>query len=158
LLISWGILLALGVVAVIALIAFAPSMFRWAVGGNLVGSIAFQQIQVQPESPTADDPVSLKIGVTFAGTGATPADGLQLQVSAVKKGEQEKRTATATLSLTAGAGPSGVMQGTATIGLGKLPAGTHTFTVAIQQPAQGLVGAIQPSREVQIVVKKKKSP
>ena len=153
LLIGCGVLLALGVVAVIALIAFAPFMFRMAVDGQLVGSIAFQQIQVQPESPSAEDMVSLKVGVTFGGTGGTPAGGVQLQVAAEKKGEQEKRTATAALSRTAGAGPSGVSQGTATIELGKLPEGRHTFIVAIQQPAQGSVVAIERPREVQVLVK-----
>lgn len=155
-LIGCGVLVALASVAVIALILFAPTMFRWAVGNQLVGAIAFQQIEVQPNSPTSDDIVSLKASVTFAGTGTMPEGGLKLQVTAEKKGDKDTKTATAVLSRSAGAGSSGVMEGKATIELGKLPAGTHTFILAIQQPTQQLVGAIEPPREVQVVVKKKK--
>ena len=163
--IGCGVLLALGVVVVIALIAFAPSLARWAksqaldaAGGQLVGSIAFQDIQVVPDPPAADEEVSLKVGVTFAGTGSVPSEGLQLQVATEKKGEAGKRAGTATLSRTAGAGASGVAQGTVTIALGKLPAGKYTYIVALQQPTQGLVGAVEPPREVQVVVGPKKGP
>ncbi len=155
-LIGCGVLLAVGGVAVVALILFAPTMFRWAMGDRLVGAIAIQQIQVQPESPTSGDRVSLRVVVTFAGTGATPEGGLKLEVTAEKKGDEEPQTAAAVLSRSVGAGSSGVMEGKAIIELGKLPAGTHSFTIAIQPPSQQLVGAIEPPREVQVVVKPKK--
>ena len=165
LLIGCGILLALGVVAVVTLLAFAPSLARWgqrqaldALGGQLIGSINFQEIQIVPASPSPDDVVSLKVTVTFAGTGATLPEGLQLQVAVEKQGEQGKRTGTAALARTAGAGPSGVSEGAATIELGKLPEGTHAFLVAVQQPTQGLVGAVEPPREVQVRVKAKNGP
>ena len=89
---------------------------------------------------------------------APTADGrLELQVTAEKKGEADKHAATATLTRAAGAGPSGVSQGTATIDLGQLPEGTHTFLVSIQ-PAQEVIGAVEPPREVRVVVKPKANP
>jgi hypothetical protein len=156
-LIGCGVLLALGVLTVIALVAFGPALFRKATAGKLVGSIAIEQVQVQPEAPSPDDAVSLRVAVVFAGVG-TAADGrLELPVTAEKKGEAEKHGATAALTRAAGAGPSGVAQGTATIDLGQLPEGTHTFIVSVQ-PAQELIGAVEPPREVRVVVKPKANP
>jgi hypothetical protein len=80
---------------------------------------------------------------------------MQLQIVAERKGEPETKTGVASLAQAAGAGPSGVSMGTATIDWGKLPEGTHTFKIAIQPPAQKLIGAIEPPREVQVVVKGK---
>ncbi len=125
---------------------------------QLVGSTGIQQIQVQPESPSPDDVVSLRIAVKFTGKGNTPAAGLPLRATVERKGEQGKPMATADLSLPAGLGVSGETQWSATAELGKLPEGEHTFVVAIQRPAQGLVGAIEPPREVQVVVTSKKGP
>src|SRR5947207_13831561 len=95
-LIGCGGLLALGVVAVIALVAFGPALFRQAVGDQLVGAFSFKQVQVQPEAPTPDDVVSLKVRVAFAGSGGVPVGERQRQVTAEKAWQPDKRTAAVT--------------------------------------------------------------
>jgi hypothetical protein len=156
-LIGCGIALGIAFLAFVVLIVAGTMMFRSAIRGKLVGSIAIQQIQVHPESPTPDDPVSLRVEVAFAGTGDVPPTGLPLQVSAQEHGKTDKVTGTATLLAAAGAGPSGVFQGSATLEIGKLPEGPHEFLV-LAVPPGNLIGAATPPQPVTVTVKPKPGP
>ena len=130
----------------------------WSPAGQLVGSMEIQKIEVQPESPTDDDTVSLRLLVAFIGRGNTPSGGLPLHATVESKAESQQPPIKADLSLPDGLGVAGVTKWGTTVELGKLPEGEHTFVVTIQRPAHGLVGDIEPPREVRVVVTPSTNP
>ena len=152
-LIGGAVLLALGVAAVLGLSKLGNSG-----GGQLVGSLGIQQIEVQPESPSADDSVSLRLVVALIGRGNTRSGGLPLHATVELKGEPQQPPIKADLSLPDGLGVAGVTRWGTTVLLGKLSEGEQTFVVTIPRPAHGLVGDIAPPRELRVVVKPGTNP
>jgi hypothetical protein len=134
---------------VVAFAAAALAGCLYKSGGKYAGTFGIARAEVSPAEPAAGDEVILSLTVQFTGTttAANPTATVKVAVD-----DGEPRLVSVALGSTAGASGAGVLQGNATVELGKLSAGEHTVTVLAAAPP-GFVGAVEPPLVRKVTVK-----